>query len=207
MLAGLIPAGGKSQRMGSPKLALPWGESTILAQMVQTLRKSGVDPVLVVLGPHLSFLDADVKNAGARSLLLDRPTADMRETVLQGLNWLQESENPRQEDAWLLVPGDHPLMDESVVRALRESWEQNPGKSIFVPTHEGRRGHPVLFGWEHAGRICALPADQGLNTYIRREANALLEVPVSSPFVLLDIDTPQDYQKAREAFESGKPQS
>ena len=42
--------------------------------------------------------------------------------------------------------------------------------------------------------LIALPAGQGLNVHFRRQQGETCEVPVSAAEVLLDLDTPEDYQ-------------
>ena len=43
------------------------------------------------------------------------------------------------------------------------------------------------------------PADQGLNTYLRQHSAVTREVPVSSPEILRDLDTPKDYERLLQA--------
>ncbi len=47
----MVLAGGRSSRMGSPKAALDWHGTTLLARTVEVLRRAGVDPVVVVRAP------------------------------------------------------------------------------------------------------------------------------------------------------------
>lgn len=47
---GIVLCGGRSSRMGQPKHLLPWGKSTVLGCIVETLRKV-VSPVVVVGSP------------------------------------------------------------------------------------------------------------------------------------------------------------
>ena len=105
MIFGLVPAAGKSARMGRPKLALPLGGRTVLEHAVAALRSGGVEHVLVVIGPHVPELVPLAERAGAVPSLLDRETHDMRETVLEGLLRAEKLLRPRPQDAWLLVPG------------------------------------------------------------------------------------------------------
>ena len=53
MRFAVLPAAGKSTRMGRPKLALPLGERTILEQVVAALRQAEVEHILVIVGPHV----------------------------------------------------------------------------------------------------------------------------------------------------------
>lgn len=192
-LFAVLPAAGFSRRMGRPKLSLPWGEGTVLEGVVAALRSAGIERVLVVIGPHVPELGALAGQAGALVLQLPEPTPDMRTTLEHGLNWLEQTFHPTAEDAWLLVPADHPTLDAAVVQSLLAAWQ--PGRSIVVPTFAGRRGHPALIGWGHVAGLRAHPAGQGLNTYLRQHLEQTLEVPVATEEVLQDMDTPEDYDR------------
>lgn len=195
MIAGLIPAAGQSRRMGRPKLSLPVAGKLVLELVIDALHAGGVNPVLVVLGPHTADLCGPARDAGASVLLLPWPTPDMRATLERGLNWLEESLQPGDEDDWLLVPGDHPLLDAGVVRQLIALRSADPSHTIFLPTYEGRRGHPTLIRWKHVAGIRAHPADQGLNAYLRQHHPETRELAVSSDSVVADLDTPEDYER------------
>jgi molybdenum cofactor cytidylyltransferase len=121
----------------------------------------------------------------------------MRATVERGLGWLEERFSPRPDDAWLLVPADHPALAPSVIRDLEQARQTHPEHSIFVPTFHGRRGHPLALTWQHVGGIRAHAAGEGLNTYVRKHSAEVLEVPVASEAILWDLDTPEDYEQLR----------
>jgi molybdenum cofactor cytidylyltransferase len=203
MIYGLIPAAGKSTRMGQPKLALPLGGRTVIEHVIGALRRGGVDVVVVILGPHLSELQPVAQGAGASTYLLSEETPDMRATVEAGLRCLEDVFHPTPDDDWLLVPADHPALDPGVVRQLIDARRANPDKTIIIPTHAGRRGHPTLIAWGHVEGIRQHPAGQGLNTYLRRHAAETLEVPVASADILFDLDTPEDYERLRQRCECG----
>ncbi len=192
---GLIPAAGKSQRMGRPKLALPLGDRTILERVVAVLGSAGIADVLVVLGPHVASLAKLAAKAGAQVLQLAQETPDMRATIEQGLQWLEEHLRPTAADAFLLLPADHPTLEAAVIETLVQARDQHPQASILVPTYEGKRGHPALIGWDHVASLRAWPADQGLNTYLRQQETVTCEIPVPWPAVLVDLDTPADYER------------
>jgi molybdenum cofactor cytidylyltransferase len=200
MIFAVIPAGGKSSRMGRPKLALPVGSRTVLERVIDALRLGGVEHVLVVIGPPSADLEPLARTAGAHTLLLTRETADMRATVEEGLAWLEQHFHPSPDDAWLLVPADHPTLDPAVIRSLLRARELPGGASIMVPTFQGRRGHPTLIGWKHVEGIRGLPAGTGLNVYLRQPAAEARELPVDCPDILADLDTPEDYENLRRRF-------
>jgi molybdenum cofactor cytidylyltransferase len=197
----VVPAAGLSTRMGRPKLALPLGDRTILEHVVTALRASAYQ-VVVVIGPRVPELVPLAKASGAQVCLLTEQTPDMRATVERGLQWVEDHFRPRPTDAWLLAPADHPTLEPSVVRDLCDSFRADPSHSIFIPVHNGRRGHPALIAWKHVEGIRAVPLDRGINAYFREQARDVLEVPVSSAGVLCDLDTPEDYERLCAAWKS-----
>jgi CTP:molybdopterin cytidylyltransferase MocA len=49
-----------------------------------------------------------------------------------------------------------------------------------------------------------LPPEIGLNVYLRRQQKRTMEVPVDSPTILWDLDTPEDYERILAAWEECK---
>ena len=192
---GLIPAAGKSRRMGQPKLLLPLGEKTVLEAVVSAVRAAGIEELLVVAAPHADTLVERAGSAGAHVLRLPLDTPDMRATCLHGLEWIERHFHPESVDSWLLLPADHPTLNPDVIRALRTAARENPGATIIVPAHQGRRGHPTWLSWTHARSMLVRPPEEGLNAYIRRHASETHEMDWPHPDVLWDMDTPEDYQR------------
>jgi molybdenum cofactor cytidylyltransferase len=191
----LVPAAGKSSRMGRPKLALPLAGRTVLENLLDTFRQARIDEVLVVLGPHSSDLAERAQACGANVLGLPAETPDMRATVMAGLDWLAQNVRPGPDDAWLLSPADHPTLHADIIRALRRARAEDQRSSIFIPTYAGRRGHPVLVAWSHVASLRSWPPDQPLNQFFRAHAQETRECAVEFPEILEDLDTPEDYAR------------
>jgi molybdenum cofactor cytidylyltransferase len=204
MIFAIVPACGRSERMGRPKLSLPLAGRTVLEWVVTALRQGGVEKVVVVLGPHVRDLKPLAERAGAAVCWGAEPTPDMRATVQLGLGWLWDcfgaGDTDDRKDVWLLAPADHPTLDSDVVRRLCAAHAITPEYSIVVPTYQGRRGHPTLIDWSLVGGIYRHPPGQGLNTYLRLHADRTLELPVETPEILRDLDTPEDYERLLKEF-------
>ena len=91
----------------------------------------------------------------------------MRTTCEHGLAWLEDRYHPSGDDGWLLLPADHPTVRPGVVRALLDAA---PGRSIVVPVHQGRRGHPTWLRWSHVAASMSDAATIGLPVNLARWA-------------------------------------
>jgi molybdenum cofactor cytidylyltransferase len=197
MIFAVIPAAGKSRRMGQPKLSLLLGDRTVLEHVLSALREGGVEQSLVIVGPNSLDLIVLAERAGGTVCKLPEETADMRSTVEFGLHWIEYHFRPRCEDAFLLVPADHPTLDPLVVRTLLAARSNDREPTVFIPTYGGKRGHPALIGWTHVSGIRAHPAGEGLSSYLRQVVAQTVEVPVETASILGDLDTPEDYERLR----------
>jgi molybdenum cofactor cytidylyltransferase len=180
--------------MGRPKLLLPLGETTIIGRLLDVLRRPEIERTVVFVRPDDEPLRAAAAAGGAVVVQPNPPPEEMRQSVEHALRHIAAKYEPREEDAWLLSPADHPLLDSTVLDALLQRWSVGDCR-ILIPTHERRRGHPVLFRWDLARDVFALPADVGLNQLVRQHANEVTTLAIDNPAVLWDLDTPEDYER------------
>jgi molybdenum cofactor cytidylyltransferase len=191
--------------MGRSKLALPLGTSTVLEQLVGTLRGSGVHSVFVVVAPENDRLVELASRAGAAVLRLPEPTSNMSDTVRFGLRRLLEDGLASKDDSWLLIPADHPALTGTSLSVLLDIQKREPKFEIFIPTFEGKRGHPALLPVSILRDIEHLAEGEGINHLLRRLTDQTLLVPVDDPAILWDLDTKEDYAKLLAHFgESGQ---
>jgi molybdenum cofactor cytidylyltransferase len=199
----VIPAAGRSRRMGQPKLLLPLGGKTVLARLIDALRRPEIAETVVVVRPDDDLVAHEARSAGAIVLQPPVDPPEMRDSVELALRYLQETSGPNLNDAWLLIPADHPVVDVDVLVALIARWQQDDC-DLLLPKHAGRRGHPTIFRWGLANQLQDIPKDQGLNWLVRRNAQQVVELEVESPTVLMDLDTPADYQALLERYDGQK---
>jgi molybdenum cofactor cytidylyltransferase len=197
----VIPAAGRSQRMGRPKLLLPWGERTVIEQVIDTWRASRVDRIVMVAHPQDDMLAELGRQRGAIVVQPDVPPDEMKTSVRIAMARIAEEYAPQDEDAWLLAPADMPTLSSDTIDRLIDAHRASlsvPGvaqPTIWAPVAGERRGHPVLFPWSLAEDVERLGADEGLNALLRRYPVRTVEADAAS--ILEDLDTPQDYQRLR----------
>jgi len=195
MIIGLVPAAGKSQRMGADKLLLPVAGRALIEHVLFAAQSSAIDETVVVVRNESTKLISLLKNWDVRVLRLAKPTADMRETVAAGLEFAAATWQPKNLEAFVLMPADQAHIKPETIDALINAFRR-PSNSglIVVPTARGRRGHPTLFAWELVQDVGNIPSGRGLDFLLELYAGKVRECAIDDDHVLSDIDTPTDYK-------------
>jgi molybdenum cofactor cytidylyltransferase len=188
----IVPAAGRSTRMGQPKLLLPWRGSSMIEAQLAAWRASRVTATIVIVHPEDAQLAAVCRRAGAEVVVAETAPPTMKASVLLGLDHLIKQYAPRQGDAWLLAPADMPMLSEQLIDQVLAAYDPDHPQ-IMVPQYHSERGHPVLFPWRLVEEVRGLSADEGLNVLRRRHGGT--QVQVADAGILADIDTPAEYQR------------
>lgn len=191
MIWAVVLAAGESRRMGQPKLLMPYGEKTIIETVVRSVVASKVDGTVVVIGARREEMEEKLRHIAAKRVFNRDYRSGMFSSVLCGLGAL-----PRSARAAVLVLADQPGIPGEIIDSLIDSFCRER-KGLVVPVYRKKRGHPLLLDLKYRREVEALPPDIGLRGLLRRHPEDILEVRVSSPEVLRDIDSPGDYRKAR----------
>jgi molybdenum cofactor cytidylyltransferase len=72
---------------------------------------------------------------------------------------------------------------------LIAAFDPEAQQSIVVPTVDGKRGNPVLWGRRHFEAILGLEGDVGARALIGANASEVAEVAMEDDAALVDIDT------------------
>lgn len=188
-IPAIIPAAGRSHRMGEPKALLDAGGMSFLARVLSSLREGGAGPLLVVVRDMENPVAAEACRLGGDVVLNPDPSLGPVSSLQVGIRSL-----PAHAPAVLFAPVDHPLFSSDTVRALILGFEES-GAPLVVPSFEGWRGHPVLFGRRLFPELLETDLTEGARTVVRRYLHQRSQVPVQDPGILADIDTPEEYRK------------
>lgn len=190
MIAGIVLAAGLSRRMGQAKLLLDWGGRPVIRRSVEGVASSGLDDLLVVVGPAYSDLEAALGGLTVRFVLNPHPEAGQAGSVVAGIRALVPG-----TVAALVVLGDQPTVPREVIPALLREFRDG-GRPIAAPRYRGVRGNPVLFAASIFPELVALAGDQGARPVVERDPARVTLVDFDLPMPR-DLDTPEDYERLR----------
>jgi len=91
-------------------------------------------------------------------------------------------------------PVDVPAVSERTVRMLMETMESSVEETVlFVPSHQGRRGHPVLMRAALSAEFLKLAPAASAREVIHARRAGTRYVETGDAGILRDIDTPAEY--------------
>ena len=187
-VAAIVLAAGRARRFGAQKLLAPYGTSTVVGTVVNTMRSAGVDYLVVVVAPGAEAVRAAVGGSGIVWAENAEPDRGLSSSVATGLAAL-----PPNVGAALMVLGDQPTVSRQVVTQVMTVWREGGGP-VVAPRYRGLRGNPVLFDAALFGALGALEGEHGARDFIASDASRVTMVDVSEP-PPMDIDTPGDYDE------------
>ncbi|MDF2626826.1 MAG: 4-diphosphocytidyl-2C-methyl-D-erythritol synthase [Symbiobacteriaceae bacterium] len=191
----ILLAAGASRRMGDEhKLLLPWGAGTVIGQSVRTAAAVDGAHLVIVLGcraPEVrDAAEAALNSNSTPTWVINRGWQEGMFTSIQtGLAHLPDSAT-----AFFVALGDMPMIPAQAYRTLIDAYKAQPDR-IYVPTYEGRRGHPVLVPRRVVTDTPPPDTDQGLRSVLRQYPELVVEVPVPYQGVCIDLDTPDEYRR------------
>ena len=189
MICAVVLAAGSSRRMGVQKLLLPFNGKTLISHILDQLLVSSVDEVHVVVGHEAERVSREISARPVSIVTNINYSSGMLSSVRCGLRNL-----PKECRAVMVVLGDQPSITSQLVNRMLQTFGANK-KRILVPLYEDRRGHPIIFSIIFRDAVLTQYDDVGLRGLLHAHPDDVYELLVSTPSVLSDLDTPEDYRR------------
>jgi molybdenum cofactor cytidylyltransferase len=193
MVSAILLGAGESKRMGRNKLLLPWRGKTLLEHCVDTLLRSKIKEVIVVLSDKSKEMRSPLEKSSffMRKKLKVTMNPQYRRGMSTSIKKGIQGVDPRS-DGILIALGDQPFLKTRTVNALIRAFNQGRGE-IIVPSFKKRKGHPVIFHRRFEKELLRLREDVGGKSILQKYSKNVKAVPVKSEGVIKDIDTRKDY--------------
>jgi molybdenum cofactor cytidylyltransferase len=188
-------AAGQSTRFGgddsSTKLVTKIGSIPLVRRVADSALASRAQPVIVVTGHAASAVKAALKDCPVQIIHAEDYAAGQSRSLRAGIAALPPSAN-----GVVILLGDMPLVSSQLIDRLIDTSGNNPDASAIVPTFDGRRGNPVVLARRIFPDVAKLNGDHGAGPLLKL-IDDVIEVPVSSAEIHVDIDTREDLQRVR----------
>jgi CTP:molybdopterin cytidylyltransferase MocA len=197
-ICGLILAAGLSSRMEDFKPLMSLNGRTLIENAVSSVLDGGARSVVVVTGYRGIELKALLQSCYGDQVIIaenhNYAMTDMMHSIKIGCQALPSC------DAFFLLPGDMPLVGQSTFHKLLVARPKEKVSVVF-PTLGGYRKHPVLIDVRLIPDILAFEDNGGLRQLWKKHEELIRTVPVEDKGVWIDLDTQNDYQVCKLAYE------
>jgi molybdenum cofactor cytidylyltransferase len=194
MVTAVVLAAGASTRMGTQKLLLPLGGEPLIRLTVRQVLESGFDDVLVILGSdHQSTLSAldglDIRHA-----------VNLQYASGMGSSFRTAVQHLDASDAAMFALADQPFVTSREYRLVLDTYREHTPPIVSV-RYGDVMAPPHLFERELFPELAQL--QHGARSVLLRhhDRTRVLKFPAQ---LLIDVDTPEDYELARSRFSSGR---
>ena len=174
--------------MGQPKLLLPWGEKTILAHLIQQwtmLRSSHIAVVIERNSPLLVHL------ANVDHIINPQPELGMFTSVQSAARW---NGWKAKLTHFVITLGDQPHVNVAALNSIMH-FAAHHAESVCQPSRNGRARHPVILP-KRIFLELASAKEANLKEFLQARESQRKLLELDNDALDLDIDTPEDYQRA-----------
>jgi molybdenum cofactor cytidylyltransferase len=187
-VTGIVLAAGASERMGQPKLLLPYRGSTVLDATIAAVEASVADRVIVVVGFKAEMIEASME--ARRATIARNP--DYRRGNMSSL--LTATATDGEAEAFVLVPGDLPTIRTEAIDSMIDLWaEEKPWAG--VTEYSDRVAHPFLLSRASVESMKEMTGTKVLGRMlIESSDDRVVRLPVAGE-APLDVNTPEGYEE------------
>lgn len=196
-IAGIILAAGQSSRYGQPKILLDWRGMPLIRKVALTAIAAGLSPVIVVLGAVTEPAITALHDLQVEVIMNENWPSGQSQSIRAGISAL-----PAQTGGAIFLLGDQPQVTAGLLKALCEEHRKSLAP-IIAPVVDGHRANPVLFDRVTFPHLNRLEGDRGGRALFSQFG--VTQMAWFDNGLLLDIDTPQDYQKLLEMYGHDQP--
>jgi molybdenum cofactor cytidylyltransferase len=190
MITGVVLAAGASTRMGQHKLLLPLVDEPLVRRTVRQVLDAGFDDVLVVVGYEGDAVRAALEGLSARHAINPDYSSGM------GGSFRVAVESMPDSDAAMFALADQPLVAADDYRQLLEAYRSGT-KGIVSVRYGEVMAPPHLFDRRYFAELGKLKHGARPVLQAHLEDTTILRF---APDLLLDVDTPEDYERAKALF-------
>ncbi|PAW27231.1 hypothetical protein BKC07_20580 [Peribacillus simplex] len=188
-MEAIVLAAGYSSRANAFKMTLPMGQMSVLEQTISKF-EGLCSRVIVVAGFQAEIIQEEIVKIISENAYSFQIKFIYNENFDQGMfHSIQKGCNEVNAPTFFLTPGDCPLVKKETVQLLAK----HKG-NVVIPSFNYKGGHPIKLSSEVKQKILETNPESNLRVVLDGYEKQYMNVDDAG--VLMDVDTPEDYQKA-----------
>ncbi|USK58010.1 nucleotidyltransferase family protein [Peribacillus asahii] len=188
-MEAIVLAAGYSSRANAFKMTLPMGQMSVLEQTISKF-EGLCSRVIVVAGFQAEIIQEEIAKIISKNAYSFQIKFVYNENFNQGMfHSIQKGCNEINAPTFFITPGDCPLVKKETVQLLAKYKG-----SVVIPSFDHKGGHPIKLSSEVKQKILETNPESNLRVVLGGYEKQYMNVDDAG--VLMDVDTPEDYQKA-----------
>lgn len=174
--------------MGQSKILLPWGNTTVIEQVVTQALAANPKNVYVITGAKAQEVSKVLKSYPVTILHNDSWEQGMASSIKVGITEIKKT----KAQAALITLADLPTLKAAHFNRLFAEFNQNP-RAVLQSKFTNSAGVPAIFTRDTFNHLLSLEGDAGAKSLLKKTPSN--QVIFDYPFE--DIDTPEAYKELR----------
>ena len=189
MISAILLAAGQSKRMdGENKLLKKYKKKHFINHILNTLTKSKISKIIVVLGFQRSKVrKVLLKNKKIKCIYNKKYKSGMASSIKAGLKKISQ-----KNTGFLIIHADMPLVSTGIINLFCLGLNKS-NKEIFVPINKKKIGNPIGFKRSMIKFLKKIKGDKGAKKIIRRNKHKLYFIKINSKSIFGDFNTQRDF--------------
>jgi len=176
-------------------MLLAWQDTTVVGHLIATWKELGADQIAVVHAEGDEAIEAELNRLRISSqgrIINQEPQQGMFSSVRAAAKWRSWCELTTH---FIIALGDQPHLRREMLEALMSFASAHPSK-ICQPGRSGHGMHPVILPRKNFEKLADTKVET-LKDFLQLMANEVELMETDDAGADLDIDSPEDYEKAK----------
>jgi len=195
MISCVLLSAGNNQRFGSPKALAIFNERPLIAHIQDTLIRSKVAEIIIVLGASCDEIQRHVlKHPKIKAVFNQDYSLGQTSSFKSGVKKISSLSS-----GIILLPVDCPFLKSETIDLLIGSFLFHRPQ-ILIPTYSNLKGHPPIFNTNLKTELLALENSVGVNCIAQKISTGVMLLPVNDSAVISTFNTPEEFEKIKTQF-------
>lgn len=166
------------------------GDISAIKRLVLIFQQLAIFPIIIITDQNNQDIKDELAYLNTVFLVDKNVNSDMLDTLKIGLSFMQNTSNKI-----IFSPVNAPLYSSHTLYKLLKS----DGK-IVLPTHNNKKGHPVIISKDIVNSILEFNGQDGLREYLKQNSNIVSTVEISDKGIFHQIHQKNLMQEIRDKY-------
>lgn len=199
MVSAILLAAGNSKRMGEQdKLQLKYKGHWLINHVMQQLWAANIDELIIVRKDNSENLFEGRNSERIKIAMNPDAEKGMTTSIQAGVRLAK-----KESQGYMVCQADMPLITTSEYNKIIASFESNIANEprlITIPFFQNQKGNPIILSAAYKQDILDHQEMEGCRALVKSNFQFVTKVEMKERHVLIDVDTPKDWERLQSQY-------